>query len=747
VTVIKYGDSAAPKPSAELRKGEGRMSKDELQRIMHSLTVDAVALVDEELSPERETATEYYKGEPFGNEEEGRSQVVITEVRDVVHGVLPPLLRVFFGPERVVEFVARTAAGIPNAQQATDYVQYVFAEDNKGFLRTREVLMDGLVRKLGVFKYWWEPPAPDRAHTDEGLSSAELSQLVARDDVTPTSITEHAPETKDGEPTFDVEYTVEACGRVCVESLPPEEFLFDREARDVESALFVAHRTEKRRGDLIAMGVSEDDLDEYGDTDPSLDYNAEAVERKPASQSRDEDDAGEANDLILYVEAFPFLDVDGDGVAELRKVCMVGPGYHVVSNEPVDERPFAAFCPIPEPHTIIGQSEADLTMDLQLVKSGLTRSMLDSLALSIYPRMGFVDGMASVEDLLNTAIGAPIRMKKEGAVQSFTHPFSGEAAMPILQYFDEVSENRTGRNKGALGLDADALQSSTSEAVGAAVTASQEQTELVARIFAEQTLKPLFRGVYRLLVKYRPKERLVRLRGAYVPISTDSWDADMDVTVNVALGFSNIDKKLAAYEKIAARQEAILTQFGPQNPLCTLAQYRETLARITELGGNRDVDAFWQQVPPNWQPPQPAAPSPSPEQVLAQTQVQIEQMRTEKDLEIKQAELTLRQQQQKFDQMLAVRKMAADFTLRRYQIDAQFHVNFTQANMDADARAEEAALDGALSIAQATHKQRMDHHRAALDAQAQAHDQMLAERDQAASEATDTAESPESDAQ
>jgi hypothetical protein len=122
-------------------------------------------------------------------------------------------------------------------------------------------------------------------------------------------------------------------------------------------------------------------------------------------------------------------------------------------------------------------------------------------------------------------------------------------------------------------------------------------------------------------------------------------------------------------------------------------------------------------------------------------------MRTEKDLEIKQAELTLRQQQQKFDQMLAVRKMAADFTLRRYQIDAQFHVNFTQANMDADARAEEAALDGALSIAQATHKQRMDHHRAALDAQAQAHDQMLAERDQAASEATDTAESPESDAQ
>lgn len=736
MTVLKYNDSVTP--TAELRKGEGRMKDAELQRIMYGLVVDAVSLVDEELSPEREKATEYYKGEPFGNEEEGRSQFVQTEVRDVTLGILPSLLRVFFGPDRVVEFVSRTVRGIETAKQATDYVQYVFAEDNKGFLRTREVLLDGLVRKLGVFKYWWEPPAPASAHTDEGLSEDELTELVARPDVEPTKITEHPPEKAGDTPTFDLEYTIEACGRVCIEALPPEEFLTDRNARDVESALLIAHRTEKHRGDLIALGISEKDLDEYGGRDVSLDYNAEAIERKPSVQSRD-DDAGEANDMVLYVEAYPRLDVDGDGIAELRKVCMIGPGYHVVSNEPVDERCFAAFCPIPEPHTIVGMSEADLTMDLQLVKSSLTRSMLDSLSLSIYPRMGFVDGLVSVEDLLNTAIGAPIRMKKEGAVQSFTHPFTGEAAMPILEYMDSVSENRTGRNKGALGLDADALQSSTGDAVTAAITASQEQTELIARIFAEQTLKPLFRGVYRLLTKYRPKERLVRLRGTYVPIATDSWDADMDVTVNVALGFSNVEKKLAAYEKIAARQEAILTQFGPVNPLVTLAQYRETLARITELGGNRDVDAFWKPVDPNWQPPPPAAPPPSPEQILAQTQIQIEQMRTEKDLQIKEAELTLKQAQQAFEQELAVRKAAADFTLRRYQIDAQFHATYTQANMDADARSEEAALDGALAVAKQAHSQRMDRHGAALDAQAQAHEQMIAQRQQASDEAAQAA--------
>src|SRR6185295_13668644 len=160
-------------------------------------------------------------------------------------------------------------------------------------------------------------------------------------------------------------------------------------ARDIDSALMVAHRVEKSRGELIAMGIPEDVLDEYGQHDVSLDTNPEAVARNAnvnIAQGVDPD-AGEANKKILYVEAYPYLDIDGNGDRELCKVCMIGPGYDVaLPPEPVDERPFAAFCPIPEPHTMIGQSDADLTMDLQLTKSSIVRSVLDSLSLSIYPR-------------------------------------------------------------------------------------------------------------------------------------------------------------------------------------------------------------------------------------------------------------------------------------------------------------------------------------------------------------------------
>jgi hypothetical protein len=136
------------------------MDVEDVRTALGAVLQDCITYIDSELSPDRAEATEYYNGELFGNEEEGRSQVVITEVRDVVRGVVPSVLRVVFGPEQVVEFVPKRADAAAAAEQATDYVQHVFTEENQGFLKTHSVLKDGLVRKLGVFKWWWEPTPP-----------------------------------------------------------------------------------------------------------------------------------------------------------------------------------------------------------------------------------------------------------------------------------------------------------------------------------------------------------------------------------------------------------------------------------------------------------------------------------------------------------------------------------------------------------------------------------------------------------
>jgi hypothetical protein len=341
--------------------------------------------------------------------------------------------------------------------------------------------------------------------------------------------------------------------------------------------------------------------------------------------------------------------------------------------------------------------------------------------------MTVLDGLASIEDVLNNEIGSPIRIKRDNAVQSITHPFTGAQSMPILDYFDAVSENRTGRNKGATGLDADALQSSTSQAVSAAVSASQAQKELLARNFAEQALKPLFRGLYRLLQRNQTQDRLVKLRGNYVPVNPAQWDASMDVTVNVGIGTSLPEQRIQTLTAIAGKQEEIIQMLGPDNPICSVAQLRETYARIVELSGFKDVSSFFKPVDANWQPPAPGAPPPSPEQTMAQASLQIEQMKTEKDLQIKEAEMKMKLRQQEFDNNLALQKLAQDFTLRRYAIDAQFKANYTQAQLESDARAEEAALSGAMDIRRQQHAEAVAGHQQALAAQAQDHGQGLAE--------------------
>lgn len=677
-----------------------------LQAIMAGLITDAQQMAVDELSSPRTIATDYYNGEAFGTEQEGRSQIVISEVRDQVLGAKPSLMRLFFAPETPVELMARTEAGVPGAKQATDYVNFVFQKENPGFMLTNDVLDDGLIRRLGIFKWAWEQ-RESNGHYDEGLTTDELFELVSRDDVKPTRITDNG---KDGDDyRANVEYIVEDPDNGCVRiyAIPPEEFIFDREATSIEQATMVGHARNVSAGELRAMGVSEDDIEKYGGTLSSLEFSADKVQRRQNTTAEvgANPRAGLANDMHLYCETYTKVDVDGDGKRELRKICTLGPAFHIVSNKPTDHRPFSMFTPIPEAHAMIGFGLADLVMDLQYVKSHLTRGMLDSFALSIYPRTAFIEGEASVEDVLNMEIGAPIRMKSENAVQPFSHPFTGEKAMELLEYFDSVGENRTGRNKGAMSLDADALQSMSPGAAEGVLSAAQERTEFLGRIFAEQALKPMFYGIYRLLVQYKPKNALMKLRGSYVPITFESWESDYYCSAEVALGTSLPAQRYERIAAIALKQEQIL-QMEPDNPLVTLGQLRHSYARMLELSGERDVSSYFNEIPPDWKPPQ-QAPQPTPEMIIAQGQKEVEQMKALKDIAIKEADLQLRTRKQEFDEWLAVQKLAQDSTLRRYMIDAQFKAGFTSDNMTLDAEADIAAMQGALNARKQAHAEKV----------------------------------------
>ncbi|HXI67137.1 MAG TPA: hypothetical protein VNH41_04305, partial [Steroidobacteraceae bacterium] len=408
--------------------------------------------------------------------------------------------------------------------------------------------------------------------------------------------------------------------RVYVAAVPADEIIFARDGWDFDNLRLIAHRTRKTRGELVAMGVSREDLEQIPADVADQMTNIEFQARQPTASVMPSDGTGVTWDQakVPYYESYYRVDFDGDGISELRKVCSIGISGKIVSNDIVDEVPLALLCPDPEPHVMVGLSQADYTMDLQLVGSHVWRDVFDSLKQSIFPRMAFVEGQVNVDDVLNTEIGAGIRMRAPGMVQPLEVPFSGQQALPVLEQLDQAREQRTGIGRAAMALDGSALQSTTPVAAQATVSASEAQVDLTARMFAEG-VKKMFRGVLRLLVRHQDQQMQFELNGHTFQVNPKEWDPDMHAIVDTGLGVGgNTDAKMAALTATAAQQKEVLMTIGAENPLCGLQEYYNSLTAILETAGLRDSHRYWRDPTVSKEKGITLQPSkPSPEQVIA----------------------------------------------------------------------------------------------------------------------------------
>lgn len=599
-----------------------------------------------QVGSERAESTEFY----LGNEPEGtsslQSEFVSTDVRESVLFMLPSIMRTFFGTKKIVEFVPKGPEDIQLAEQQTDYINYLIREKNPGFQVLYDVFKDALVRKTGFVKVFWDDSVTATTHEYSNIDPQSYQALildknveVIEESVTKETITTFDPVSQE-ELTQEIPASYDLTIRrlkpkdqVCIESVPPEEILISRHARDIETASYVAHRMIKSVSDLVAMGYDQEEIEQYAGYGGSA-LDPESYEEQEARNPfdnmvyPDRHDAGGKD--VYYVEHYLYYDFDGDGIDERIRVCTAGDALNVLNVEPWDELPICMFCPDPEPHTAIGSCPADYLKPIQAAKSQIMRDTLDSLGHSIFPRMGIVEGQVNVDDVLNTDIGQPIRMRAPGMVQPFAVPFVGKEAFPVLGYLDESKENRTGVSKASAGLNAEALQSTTSAAVTATMSGAQGRVELICRHFAEGGLKAMFKTVNNLVIKHQNAQDVFRLNGKFIPVDPRYWDSDKDMVVNVAISKSSDEEKFQVLTQVAGKQEQILQLLGPQNPLVSMQQYANTLTRMIELAGFQDAQSFINtEVPP--MPPMPQEPpQPDPAALLAQAEAQKAQVQAQK---------------------------------------------------------------------------------------------------------------------
>ena len=618
---------------------------------------------NDELSEVRRDSLLRYYAEPYNNEIEGRSQVVDTTVMDTIEWIKPSLMRIFASSDEIVRFTPEGPEDVAGAQQSTDYVNYVLTRDNNWFNIFLTWASDALIQKMGIVKCWWDDA--DRWDREEyhDLTDVELEALISSDDVEVLEHTEKRDEEETEEEVsfaevlHDVTITRHARkGRVKIDNVPPEEFLISTEAKNVADARFVCHRRKMTLSELREMGYdvneeevgSEDQLGFSEERDARYSFDSSAYSRW------DNEDVG-PNREVWVNEAYLKVDYDGDGINELRRVFYAG--RQIFDNEPADTIPFATLTPTPLPHQIVGMSITDQVEDLQLIKTTLMRQLLDNFYLQNSGRVAVQEGMVNLDDLLTSRPGGIVRMKAQGAVQPLPTPPLQPYVFQMLQYLDQIREERSGISRMSQGLDDNALTShTTATAVNQVMTAAQQRVELIARVFAETGVKRLAELVYELVSKHQDKERVIMLRNEWIPVRPDMWRDKMDCVVSVGLGHGNRDQK--------AMQLAQLTQFASQAMAGGLSIVNEQNlynlgAQMIENMGFKDVDAFLTN-PADAQPQEP-----SPEQQMAQMDMQNKA----KELEIKAAEVQIKAQ--KVQQDAAEAQVDAQLKMAELKLEAE----------------------------------------------------------------------------
>ena len=650
---------AKDKPLTELEVGS----------IVSSEIKASLGYIGSDITEQRQKSLEYYFGEPFGNEQEGRSQVVSTDVSDVIESILPTLLRTFAASDEIVKCEPVTAEDEEIAKQASDYLNYVFNKDNNGFITLYTLFKDALIQKNGVAKIYWDTSTKRERESYEKLSEDEYTMLVDEDGVEVKEHTEYEDEsakkerdkvleqiTESGQPVdpmmldqlenapIPMMHDVvierkETFGKVKVEAIPPEEFLIERRAKSIEEANFVAHRTTVTRTQLIEAGFDSDKV--YSLPSDSQDkYNEEKITRFRNLDYDYDSNAGEAStDEISIYECYIRIDEEGDGIAKLRKITLAGTeGYTVLDNELCDSIPFVSVTPIIVPHRFYGRSVSEMTEDLQLIKSTVMRQLLDNMYLTNNNRVAVMDGQVNLDDLLTNRPGGVVRTK--GAPGQVMMPMQTQTinsqAFPMLEYLDTVREQRTGITRYSQGMDADSLNK-TATGVNTILSQAQMRVELIARIFAETGVKDMFLKMFELIVKHQDKERIIKIRNNFVPFRPMEWRNRCNISISVGLGTGSRDQQLSILNNILQTQlKGLELQGSSDGPMVNLRNIYNTLSKIVENAGLKNPNAFFTDPDigmQNMPPPQP--PQPTEFEKVSQLQVQGENYRKQIDSELK----------------------------------------------------------------------------------------------------------------
>lgn len=641
-----------------------KMDDTELLRVLDEESKQTL-IYKSDITEDRDRSLRAYMRKPYGNEEEGRSQVVTSDVFDAVEGMLPDLIEVFTASDKAVIFEPTGEEDVDGAEQATNACNYVFYKQNNGFLILYSAFKDALMMKTGGVKWYWEkkriPTFTTYKNVDEMQlamflmtnQSAEIMEQEEVEDEQPQQVDEFGapiPQMR----RFNIKVkTVEEKGICRIVAVPPEEMRVSRRHNSLllDECPYVAHVTQKSVSDIREMGydVDADDVRSAQSESESI----ESMDRREngdfPTQNEETDDESQVRGWLR--DEYILVDFDGDGISERRRVVRLGD--LILENKEVSHVPMAAWTPYILTHQFGGFSVAELVEDFQRIHTTIIRNQIDNLALAnnqetVVTTDAQGNPQANIDDLLNRRPGGILREKVAGAIRPYSEQWQGIQAMPMLEQLQQEKENRTGWTRYSQGLDGDSLNK-TKGGMQMIMNASQKRMKLMARIAAECLVAPMFKGIFKTLTDNCMEKLSYRLNGNFVNYDPQEWRDQYDMTINVGIGTGDEQQQSQFLMQIAQSQAAVAgSPYAAK--LLSPKQVYNVQARLAENAGFKNPNEFW--LDPDKVPDAPPPP-PDPNVMLEQAKLKDSQQKAQAEMQMdqqkQQTELQFKAQQAELD--------------------------------------------------------------------------------------------------
>jgi hypothetical protein len=523
-----------------------------------------------------------------------------------------------------------------------------------------------------------------------------------------------------------------------VMGVPPEEFGIERGARTIKDCNYCFHETNQSVSSLISQGYDAKQVKGIAST------NFEGGTEDLARDTVDEDSpqADSLNEMARQVrvtEHYIRMDYEGNGKACIYKVTTAGEGGDILKLdgkediEKVDVYPFAAGTPVPQPHRFFGRSIADLVMQIQREKTAMKRGALDNMYLHNNPRPEIAEshaGVNTIDDLLVSRHGAPIRTKQPGGLVWQVVPDITGSIYPMLQYLDADLESKTGLSKQTQGIDANALQNQSATAVAQVFSASQLRVKLIARVLAEG-VRDMFSLLHGTIRKHGQQEQTVRLRNSWTQVDPRNWKTRQDMTINVGLGTGGKAQQFAQVMAMANVQKEMLAG-GKANLVDDQALFN-TAAELTKIMGYKNPDKFFndpsakdpetgQPLHPPVQPPED--PAIQVAKIKAQTDQQALQAKSQVDAQADERKAQIETVQAQADMATEQRKLEGEMALAQQKFELERELKLMDFQLKKQMHDEE------MQMKREQHQQAMQAGVFKVAAGAEQHDQKMAQGEQ-----------------